>query len=78
MKSRFVAILLLPLIAGATFAAENRVRDIPRPLPSHPGNIFVSGERVIVAEPPGEGESWRVIDYGGNVMMEGRFVDWPR
>src|SRR5258706_8137291 len=76
MKRRFLTVLLPLLIAGAAFAApgDNYPRGIPIPLPSHPGNIFVSSERVIVSEPPGEGDSWQVIDYEGNVMLAGRFA----
>lgn len=76
MKWRFLAILFPPLIAGATFGVrgENQGRGIPHPLPSHPGNIFHSGERILVAEPPGEGDKWRVINYEGGVVLEGRFA----
>src|SRR4051812_36826836 len=77
MKWFFVSILLPPLIAGAIFAArgENQGRDIPRPLLSHPGNIFVSDERVIVPEPPGEDDAWKVIDYEGSPILKGRFLN---
>jgi hypothetical protein len=75
MKWRFLAILLPPLLGAATLAigGENQGRRIPHPLPSHPGNIFVAGERVIVLEPPGQGDSWRVMDYDGNRILEGLF-----
>ncbi len=48
-------------------------RDIPRPLPSHPGNIFLADEPVVVAEPPGEVETWRVVDYDNNTIRTGPF-----
>jgi hypothetical protein len=50
-------------------------RAIPRPLPSHPGNIFLAGEPVVVAEPPGEVETWRAVDYDGKLAGTGRFKD---
>ena len=47
-------------------------RTIPQPLPSHPGNIFLAGEHVILpAPPPGDGDTWRVVDYEGRVVSEG-------
>jgi hypothetical protein len=77
MKWRFAAVLIPALIAGRTlvFGSESQDRTVPHPLDSHPGNIFISGERVIVSEPPGEGETWRLIDYEGKVIMEGKFAD---
>src|SRR5947207_3358345 len=67
MKGRFVGIWLLGVMVGTIFVAhaENPSRGIPQPLPSHPGNIFVSGERIIISEPPGEDETWRLTDYEG-------------
>jgi len=54
-----------------TCAAEI-LRSVPTPLPSHPGNIFLAGENVIVPAPPGEVDSWRAVDYEGNVAAKGR------
>jgi hypothetical protein len=48
-------------------------RPIPQPLPSHPGNIFLAREPVTVPAPPaGGGDAWRVVDYEGRVVAEGR------
>ena len=58
--------------SGPQANAEVGTRAIPRPLPSHPGNIFLAGEQVSVAAPPGSPESWRAIDYEGKSVAEGR------
>lgn len=50
-------------------------RSLPQPLPSHPGNIFLPGEPVTVTEPPGEVDSWRLIDYDGKLVARGIFKD---
>lgn len=47
--------------------------EIPRPLPSHPGNIFITGEPVVVDEPPGEVDTWRVVDYDNHTIRSGQF-----
>jgi hypothetical protein len=47
-------------------------RGIPKPLPSHPGNVFLAGEEVTVSTPPGTSETWRAVDYEGKVIAEGR------
>lgn len=50
---------LLPilLLVPITFA-----RDLPHPLPDHPGNIFVAGEHVVVSVPKSDG-AWKLLDY---------------
>jgi len=69
--------MLLALIVGALLGAgfsgqaAGPGRDIPRPLSSHPGNVFVAGEPVIIAAPPGEGETWRAVDYEGKTVVQG-------
>lgn len=39
-------------------------RSIPKPMPEHPGNIFLSGESVSVALPV-SARGWRLLDYDG-------------
>jgi hypothetical protein len=51
--------------------ADSLNRGIPHPLPSHPGNIFLAGEPVVVQEPPGEVEMWRAVDYDDNLVANG-------
>jgi len=57
---------------GRLPGAENGTRTIPRPLPSHPGNIFLTGEQVSVAVPSGNIETWHAMDYEGQTVTEGR------
>ena len=67
MKQTFIAGALGALIwAGALAEAGGGTRVIPRPLPSHPGNIFLAGDTVTVpALPAGDGDNWRAVDYEG-------------
>ena len=57
---------------GLRAGAEIGTRAIPRPLPSHPGNIFLAGEQVSVAAPSSGPETWRATDYEGKTAAEGR------
>ena len=59
-------------LLGLHADAEVISRSIPHPLPSHPGNIFLTGENIIVAPPPGGAEGWSAIDYEGKVVAQGR------
>ena len=65
-------VLGLLLGSGLPAGAAPITRAIPRPLPSHPGNIFVAGEQVSVAAPAGGAETWRATDYEGRTAAEGR------
>ncbi len=49
-------------------------RAIPRPLPEHPGNVFLAGEDVHVALPKEASGAWRAVDYDGKVVGEGQAV----
>ena len=62
--------LLLVLLAPA--AASAAARTIPAPLPEHPGNIFLAGEKVSVVIPVLDLAVWRVTDYDGKTVAEGR------
>ena len=67
----YLACLLLVLLAGTWVWSAEAARGIPKPLPDHPGNIFLAGEEVSVTLPPGEGDAWRAIDYENQVVGEG-------
>src|ERR1700722_10219643 len=70
--------LVLALIAGLTVGrgqAAPGPRPIPRPLPSHPGNIFLTSEPVVLPEPPGLSNAWRVVDYDGKTILHGQFKE---
>jgi hypothetical protein len=73
MKKMLLAVILgASLGAGFSGQARGSGREVPRPLPSHPGNVFVAGEPVNIAAPPGEGETWRAVDYEGKTAAQGR------
>ena len=57
------------LLAAANLAPASE-RIIPKPLPEHPGNVFLAGEEVAIDLPAG-GDAWRAVDYDGKVVAEG-------
>jgi hypothetical protein len=74
MKGTFLAAGLTLLIGTACLAQPAaHHRSIPRPYPSHPGNIFLEGEAVRVPAPEGYTGTWRAVDYEGKLVKEGRF-----
>ena len=66
---RFTAFLLLLLASLPCLAAG---RAIPAPLADHPGNVFLVGENIGVPLPVAEPVAWRVTDYDGRTVAEGR------
>jgi hypothetical protein len=71
MRSFLLPVVLIALCAVAA-AGE---RAVPKPLPEHPGNIFLTGEDVSVALPPGDGSAWRLVDYENKTVAEGSAAD---
>ena len=73
MKQTLIAGVLGALIWARVGAdAGAATRTIPRPLPSHPGNIFLVGETVTVPTlPAGDGDTWRAVDYEGRTVAQG-------
>ena len=63
------------MIAGSHSAEGGTVRSIPEALASHPGNIFLAGENVVVPAPPGEVQTWRAVDYDGKIAAKGLLKD---
>ena len=73
MSRKFIiAVLVLGISVIAASLAAAAGRTIPKPLPSHPGNIFLAGEEVGVVLPDDGGNTWRVVDYDGKTVREGR------
>jgi hypothetical protein len=71
-----LALVTLLTLAPRNYAgAEVPHRNLPHPLSSHPGNIFLAGEKIIVPAPPGEGENWRVVDYENQTVARGVLQD---
>ncbi|HOX56544.1 MAG TPA: hypothetical protein P5205_20365 [Candidatus Paceibacterota bacterium] len=60
---------------GLRARAETHGRVIPRALPPHPGNIFLRGEAVVVEAAVKSVPAWRVVDYEGRMVAEGRLDD---
>jgi hypothetical protein len=78
MKWPVIALLFsLPAAAQSADHGQNQFRTIPSPLPSHPGNIFVSGESVVVPEPSGEGNRWQLLNYEGISIRQGQSAGGP-
>lgn len=46
-------------------------RPLPRPLPQHPGNVFVEGEIVTVPRPSGSIKQWQLTDVDGRKLAAG-------
>ena len=44
-------------------------RNIPSPLPEHPGNVFLEGEIVRIKLPDGV---WRLLDYNNKVLFQAK------
>jgi len=67
------ACLAAPLLFGPAMAqaAEEIQGAIPRPLPGHPGNIFLAGEEVVPAASGEAAGAWRAVDYDGKLVAEG-------
>lgn len=57
------------MVAQPLHAAE---RAIPAPLPDHSGNVFLAGEPVSVTIPVLDLAAWRVTDYDGKTVAEGK------
>jgi hypothetical protein len=74
MKRIWMMAAALGLLMGPGFSTggEIETRAIPRPLASHPGNIFLAGKQVSVAAPSGGAGSWRAMDYEGKTVAEGQ------
>jgi hypothetical protein len=62
------------LFASLTIAslARGADRQIPRPLPNHPGNVFLAGENVTLPLATNEAGDWKLVDYDGRTVREGK------
>lgn len=52
-------------------AVSAAARETPRPLPTHPGNVFLAGEEVTVSMPSGGSSTWTAVDYEDGVVTQG-------
>ncbi len=69
MMTGVLGLLMSP---GLRAEVELGGRVIPHPLTSHPGNVFLAGEEVVVESLARNGHTWRVVDYEGRTVAEGR------
>ncbi|HSH16287.1 MAG TPA: hypothetical protein VLD18_09660, partial [Verrucomicrobiae bacterium] len=53
---------------AASFPLGANARPALKPLPDHPGNIFLMGEPIKVPIPAGLSEEWQVLDYRSNAV----------
>ncbi|MFO7973233.1 MAG: hypothetical protein R6V12_01205 [Candidatus Hydrogenedentota bacterium] len=52
----------------------NVERSIPHPFPGHPGNVFLAQETVVIdSRPEGIWTRFRVLDDGGETIVEGAY-----
>src|SRR5262249_12065695 len=61
------------IFADSLFAEANR--PLPHPLPSHPGNVFLAGEEVVIPAPPGQVNTWRMHNYDDKIIAKGTIKD---
>ena len=66
------AVLATLLLSVTAWAAAPPVRGVPAPLPDHPGNVFLAGEKVNVPVSVPDGAAWQAVDYGGKTVAEGK------
>jgi hypothetical protein len=61
------------LVFGLCRLADGR--DLPKPLASHPGNIFLEGDEVRVAVPSTPAMGWQLLDCADQVVAEPQVRD---
>jgi hypothetical protein len=57
---------------GIAAFARGADRQIPHPLPNHPGNVFLQGEKVVLHLLANQAGDWKLIDYDGRSVREGK------
>ena len=73
---RGLLLLALTVACAAPGAvAREPVPSTPRPQPSHPGNIFLDGEELLVSLPAEPGGAWRLLDDQDRLREEVTVVD---
>lgn len=58
--------LWLTLMAGSALSA----REIPAPLPEHPGNIFLASQAITVSLPGDSPAEWQLLDYNDQLIAK--------
>lgn len=62
-------------IAGLVLSRGAITGEIPRPLPGHPGNMYGMGEEVRVPLSGLTGNVWRLANYEGAIVAQGKSDD---
>lgn len=74
-KDPLVFMVVMFALVSVTLASaqdsDGLDRKLPKPLPEHPGNVFLAGEEVVVSLPGDWTGAWRVLDYDGRQLAEG-------
>ena len=73
--SALFSVVMFAVVSVRAATAQNMDdtdRTLPKPLPDHPGNVFLAGEEVVVPLPGDWTGAWRVLDYDGKVVAEGK------
>lgn len=76
VSRRILAALLIATSTSSLLHAGDLARQIPEPLPDHPGNIFLEDETVTVvlpAESGGVATRWRLLDETDRELDHGLF-----
>ena len=70
----FVVVMFAFVRVGSASAqdVDGLDRTLPKPLPEHPGNVFLAGEEIVVPLPGDWTGAWRVLDYDGKQIAEGK------
>jgi len=71
MKPSSLWSLSVVLFAVVAESHGAEVKPLVRPLPNHPGNVFLAGEEIVVPLAVRDGENWQSIDYDGKPVAKG-------
>ncbi len=66
---------IVPVAVAAWCVCGRGETSAPRPLPDHPGNVFLTDEAVAAELPPGNADEWRLLNYEGTVLARGSVGD---
>src|SRR5436190_2134279 len=62
-------------LSGLCCTAALEARTSPHPLPSHPGNIFLAGEDIVLNAPIATALGWQVINYEREPIATGNVTN---
>jgi hypothetical protein len=68
--STFYLIIFLGFFNSLKSLSQSSNRPIPAPLPSHPGNIFLEGEKVSIKVHKNNFYRWKLFDYDSKLISQ--------